>query len=57
VILKLTKIGNSLGIIIPKAILDLLNIDKETLLEIETDGDGLRITPIRVLKGDPNEQR
>ena len=41
----LTTIGNSLGIIIEKPILDLLHIEKETLLEVRTDGRRLIIEP------------
>lgn len=44
---NLTAIGNSLGIIIEKPILDLLGIDKETQLEISTNGKHLIIKPIR----------
>jgi len=44
---KLTAIGNSLGVIIERPILDLLNIDRDTVLEITTDGVGLFITPRR----------
>ena len=44
---KLTAIGNSLGVIIEKPILDLLDIDRDTDLEVKTDGEGLTITPIR----------
>ena len=44
---KLTAIGNSLGLIIEKPILELLNIDKETPLEVRTDGEGLIIRPQR----------
>ncbi|MBZ0266250.1 AbrB/MazE/SpoVT family DNA-binding domain-containing protein [bacterium] len=44
---KLKSIGNSLGLIIEKPILELLNIDRETELEIMSDGDGLYIKPIR----------
>lgn len=43
----LSAIGNSLGIIIDKPILDLLKIDRETPLEITTDGDALIIRPQR----------
>ncbi len=42
----LTAIGNSLGIIIDKPILELLGIDKDTELDVRTDGTGLIITPI-----------
>ena len=41
----LTSIGNSLGLIIDRPILDLLKIDKNTPLEITTDGKGLYIRP------------
>ena len=44
---KLTAIGNSLGLVIERPILDLLNIDRDTELEIRTDGEGLTIRPIR----------
>jgi antitoxin component of MazEF toxin-antitoxin module len=43
----LSAIGNSLGLIIERPILDLLNIDKDTKLEIRTDGEALIIRPIR----------
>ncbi len=41
----LTAIGNSLGLIIDRPILELLKIDKNTPLEIETDGTSLTIRP------------
>ena len=44
---KLKKIGNSQGIIIDKAVLELLKITMDTPLEIETDGQNLIIKPIR----------
>jgi len=44
---RLIAIGNSLGIIIEKPILDLLNIDRETDLEIRTDGEAIFLKPIR----------
>ncbi len=46
---RLTSIGSSLGIIIDKPILDLLNITKNTPLEITTDGDRLILRPVRVI--------
>lgn len=42
----LTIVGNSLGIIIDKPILDLLGIGKETPLEMVTDGHRLIIEPV-----------
>lgn len=44
---KLTAIGNSLGIVIEKPILDLLQIDKDTEIEISTDGQRLILSPLR----------
>lgn len=44
---KLTAIGNSLGIIIERPILELLAIDKDTPIEMTTDGDVLVLRPVR----------
>lgn len=44
---KLSAIGNSLEIVIEKPVLDLLDIDRETELEMTTDGQRLIIEPIR----------
>jgi antitoxin component of MazEF toxin-antitoxin module len=44
---KLTTIGNSLGIIIERPILELLAIDKETPLDMTTDGEVLILRPVR----------
>ena len=44
---KLSKIGNSLGLIIDKPILELLHIDKDTVLDVSTDGEALIIRPTR----------
>jgi len=41
----LTPIGNSLGLIIDRPILNLLNIERDTALEITTDGQTLIIRP------------
>jgi antitoxin component of MazEF toxin-antitoxin module len=43
----LTTIGNSLGLVIEKPILELLNITKDTPLEMTTDGNRLIIEPLR----------
>lgn len=43
---RLTAIGNSLGLIIEKPILELLDIDRETELEMKTDGESLIIRPV-----------
>jgi antitoxin MazE len=44
---KLTRHGNSMALVIDKAILELLNIDAQTPLEISTDGVLLIISPVR----------
>lgn len=44
---KLSAIGNSLGVVIEKPILELLDIDRETELEMTTDGERLIIEPVR----------
>lgn len=43
---KLSAVGNSFGLVIEKPILELLNIDRDTELEITTDGNRLIIEPI-----------
>ncbi len=44
---KLSAIGNSLGLVVEKPILELLDIDRETELEMTTDGKRLIIEPVR----------
>ena len=44
---KLTRHGNSLALVIDKGVLDLLNIDDKTPLDISTDGKMLLISPVR----------
>lgn len=44
---RLSAVGNSLGLVIEKPILELLSIDKDTDLEMTTDGDRLIIQPVR----------
>jgi antitoxin MazE len=46
-ITKLTAIGKSLGLIIEQPILDRLAIEKDTPLEVTTDGEALIIRPVR----------
>lgn len=43
---NLVAIGNSLGIIIDKPILDLLGVSKDTDLKVTTDGQRLVIEPV-----------
>ena len=44
---KLSAVGNSLGLIIERPILELLDITKDTPLEVSTDGEVLIIRPVR----------
>ena len=44
---KLSAIGNSLGVVIEKPILELLDIDRDTELDMRTDGQRLIIEPVR----------
>lgn len=47
---KLSAIGNSLGLIIERPILELLDITKDTPLEVKTDGEALIIRPAKLSK-------
>jgi antitoxin MazE len=44
---RLSSIGNSLGIVIEKPILELLDFTRETELDMTTDGERLIISPVR----------
>ncbi len=44
---KLSAIGNSLGVVIEKPILELLKIGRDTELEMSTDGNRLILEPVR----------
>ncbi|MFH1537406.1 MAG: AbrB/MazE/SpoVT family DNA-binding domain-containing protein [bacterium] len=44
---KLTRHGNSLALVIEKGVLDLLDINADTPLDISTDGRVLIISPVR----------
>jgi len=43
----LTRSGNSLALVIDKSLLEALEIDADTELELSTDGDVLVVTPVR----------
>ena len=43
---KLARHGNSLALVIDRGVLDLLNIEKDTPLNITTDGNVLIVAPI-----------
>ena len=44
---KLSRHGNSLALVLERGVLDLLNIDADTPLEISTDGEVIIISPVR----------
>ncbi len=44
---RLTKTGNSLALVLDKPLLKQLGIDKNTPLELSTNGDVLVVTPVR----------
>jgi putative addiction module antidote len=47
--IKLRKIGNSLGLILPKEVTDQLHVGEGDTLHVLTDADGAHLTPY-----DPN---
>lgn len=47
---RLTRHGNSLALVIERGVLDLLDITKDTPLEVSTDGRCLVIAPVRDAK-------
>lgn len=50
---RLTKHGNSLALVIDRGVLNLLEIDADTPLNISTDGKCLVVSPVR----DPARQK
>jgi antitoxin MazE len=44
---KLTRTGNSLALVLERAILVATGIDDETPLEVSTDGDVIIVSPVR----------
>ncbi len=43
--LKLTQIGNSTGFVLPKEVLDKMNVSKGDVIYLTETADGFRITP------------
>lgn len=54
---KLTKLGNSAALIIDKSVLELLNIDSNTLLEISLGPDATSLIVRPIQDQDENRQR
>ena len=44
---KLTRHGNSMALVIDKPILEILGINRDTMLDISTDGKVLTIAPVK----------
>jgi antitoxin component of MazEF toxin-antitoxin module len=44
---KLTRHGNSLALVMDRGVLDLLNIEADTPLDISTDGEVIIISPVK----------
>jgi antitoxin component of MazEF toxin-antitoxin module len=44
---KLTRTGNSLALVLEKALLEATGIDDQTPLEVSTDGDVIIVSPVR----------
>jgi len=47
---NLTRHGNSMALVIDKPVMELLNIEPDTPLEISTDGEVLIVAPVRDAK-------
>jgi putative addiction module antidote len=43
--LKLTQIGNSVGVVLPKELLAKLNLEKGDTVFVTEQSDGIRLTP------------
>ncbi len=43
--LKLTTVGNSTGVILPKELLERLRVEKGDLLHVTETPDGIKLTP------------
>ena len=54
---RLTKIGNSLGIILDRPLLERLGVDADTDLEVSSDGSVILIAPVRSKKRDAKLKR
>jgi len=47
---KLTRTGNSVAVVLDKAILDAANIDPDASVEVSTDGHVIIIAPVKSKK-------
>jgi putative addiction module antidote len=42
---KLTTVGNSVGVILPREVIDQLNIEKGDILDLTVTSEGIQLTP------------
>ncbi len=54
---RVTKIGNSLGIVLDRPLLEQLGVDADTDLEVSSDGSVIVIAPVRTKKRDAKLKR
>lgn len=54
---RLIKIGNSLGIVLDRPLLEQLGVDADTELEVSSDGSVILIAPVRSKKRDAKLKR
>ena len=47
---KLTRTGNSVALVLDKAILDAANLDPDASVEVSTDGQVIIIAPVKTKK-------
>lgn len=50
IVKTLSRVGNSLALVLDKGVLEILDIKAKTPLKITTDGERLFVTPIKELK-------
>lgn len=54
---RVTKIGNSLGIVLDRPLLEQLGVDADTDLEVSSDGSVIVIAPVRTKRRDAKLKR
>lgn len=47
---RLTRTGNSLALVLDRALLEAAGIDAKTLVDVSTNGDVIVVTPVRARK-------
>lgn len=44
-VVKIRKVGNSLGMILPSEVIERLNLKENDILQLREENDGLRLSP------------